>query len=147
MMRYVLFTVGLTIVTLSAKAEEQVLFVSGDAVNRASEIYRQFPGGKTERLTFNSGNDGHPALSPDGTKMAYFTTINRVFQIAVLDFQSGDRQQLTFSRWPKSNFHPSWSPDGRRIAYSSEEDGDFDIYVMNSNGWESDKFDRQLALG
>ena len=134
MMRYVLFTVGLIFVTLMAKSEEQILFVSGDAVNRESEIYRQFPGGKTERLTFNSGNDGHPALSPDGTKMAYFTTINRVFQIAVLDFESGDRQQLTFSRWPKRNFHPSWSPDGRRIAYSSEEDGDFDIYIMDENG-------------
>lgn len=134
MMRYVLITVGLTIVTLMAKSEEQVLFVSGDAVNRESEIYRQFPGGKAERLTFNSGNDGHPALSPDGTKMAYFTTINRAFQIAVLDFESGERQQLTFSRWPKRNFHPSWSPDGRRIAYSSEDDGDFDIYIMDANG-------------
>ena len=132
MTRYILFTVGLAFVTLLANAEEQILFVSGE--NRESEIYRRFPGGNTERLTFNSGNDGHPALSPDGTKMAYFTTINRVFQIAVLDFESGARQQLTFSRWPKRNFHPSWSPDGRRIAYSSEEDGDFDIYIMDANG-------------
>ena len=132
MKRYILFTVGLTFVTLLASAEEQILFVSGE--NRDAEIYRQFHGGKTERLTFNAGNDGHPALSPDGTKMAYFTTINRVFQIAVLDFESGERVQLTFSRAPKSNFHPSWSPNGRWIAYSSEEDGDFDIYIMDADG-------------
>ena len=132
MKRFIGFTVGLTFVALLSSAEEQILFVTGEI--REAEIYRQFPGGQTERLTFNSGRDGDPALSPDGTKVAYFTTINRVFQIAILDLESGKRQQLTFSRWPKRNFHPSWSPDGRRIAYSSEEDGDFDIYIMDANG-------------
>ncbi len=132
MKHYIVISVVLTFAALLAYAEEQILFVSGEV--RKSEIYRQFPGGQTERLTFNSGNDGHPALSPDGTKMAYFTTINRVFQIAVLDFESGESQQLTFSRWPKSNFHPTWSPDGSRIAFSSEQDGDFDIYIMDANG-------------
>ncbi len=132
MMRYILAAVGLTFAALLASAEEQILYVSGEIRN--AEIYRQFPGGEPERLTFNAGTDGHPALSPDGTKMAYFTTIDRVYQIAVLDFESGEREQLTFSRWPRSNFHPSWSPDGKRIAYSSEEDGDFDIYIMDADG-------------
>ena len=129
---FIVIAVGLTFAALLANAEEQILFVSGEV--RKSEIYRQFPGGKTERLTFDSWNDGHPALSPDGTKMAYFTTIDKVFQIAVLEFESGERKQLTFSRWPKRNFNPTWSPDGRRIAYSSEEDGDFDIYIVDANG-------------
>lgn len=131
-MRYILVAVGLTFAALLASAEEQILYVSGEIRN--AEIYRQFPGGEPERLTFNAGIDGHPALSPDGTKMAYFTTIDRVYQIAVLDFASGEREQLTFTRWPLRNFHPSWSPDGRRLAYSSEEDGDFDIYVMDADG-------------
>ena len=132
MKHYIVIAGGLTVVSLIAHAEEQILFVSGEI--RDAEIYRQFPGGEPERLTFNSGRDGHPALSPDGTKMAYYTTIDRVFQIAVLDFESGESEQLTFSRWPRSNFHPSWSPDGKRIAYSSEEDGDFDIYIMDADG-------------
>ncbi len=132
MKHYIVIVVGFTLVSLIASAEDQILFVSGEI--REAEIYRQFPGGKTERLTFNSGRDGDPALSPDGTKVAYFTTIDKVFQIAVLDFASGKSQQLTFSRWPKRNFNPTWSPDGRRIAYSSEEDGDFDIYIMDADG-------------
>ena len=132
MKHYIVIVVGFTFVSFIVSAEEQILFVSGEI--RDAEIYRQFPGGKTERLTFNSGRDGDPALSPDGTKMAYFTTIDKVFQVAVLDFESGERKQLTFSRWPKRNFNPTWSPDGRRIAYSSEEDGDFDIYIVDANG-------------
>ena len=127
---YIVITVGLTFAALLANAEEQILFVSDRDGN--SEIYRQFPGGRPKRLTFNGGLDGHPALSPNGKSVAYFTTINRVSQIAVLHLNSGNHQQLTFS--PKSDVHPTWSPDGRRIAFSSNRDGDFDIYIMNRNG-------------
>ena len=126
----VCFAVVLTFTSFLASAREQILFVSGRHGN--DEIYRQFPGGRTQRLTFDEGRDLHPALSPDGTKMAYVSTIDKVFEIAVLDFKSGKSQQLTFS--PKSNFHPTWSPDGSRIAFSSERDGDFDIFVMDSTG-------------
>ncbi|MDE0186179.1 MAG: hypothetical protein OXP71_12130 [Candidatus Poribacteria bacterium] len=128
--RIAMFTVGLACIALYANAEEQILFVSDRDGN--SEIYRYFPGGRPKRLTFDEGPDGHPALSPNGKSMAYVTTINRVSQIAVLDFNTGKRRQLTFS--PKNDVHPTWSPDGRRIAFSSNRDGDFDIYIMNRNG-------------
>lgn len=126
----IVFAVSLMFVALLANAAEQILFVSNRHAN--DEIYRHFPGGRTQRLTFDEGRDFHPALSPDGTKMAYVSTIDKVFEIAVLDFKSGKRQQLTFSL--KSNHHPTWSPDGRRIAFSSEREGDFDIYVMEATG-------------
>ena len=126
----VLFMVGLALVPFFASAREQILFVSGRHGN--DEIYRHFPGAKTQRLTFDEGGHYYPALSPDGKKMAYVSTIDKVFEIAVLDFKSGKRQQLTFSL--KSNRHPTWSPDGSRIAFSSERDGDSDIFIMDSTG-------------
>jgi len=32
------------------------------------------------------------------------------------------------------DIHPAWSPDGSQIAFNSDRDGEFDIYVMNSDG-------------
>jgi len=113
--RIAVFTVSLACIALYANAEEQILFVSDRDGN--SEIYRYFPGGRPKRLTFDEGPDGNPALSPSGKSMAYVTTINRVSQIAVLDFNSRKPRQLTFS--PKNDVHPTWSPDGKTIAYTS----------------------------
>ena len=128
--RTVFFTVVFTIISFPVCAREQILYVSNRHGN--FEIYRHFPGAKTQRLTFDDGRDLSPALSPDGKKMAYVSTIDKVFEIAVLDFKSGKREQLTFSL--KSNRHPTWSPDGSRIAFSSERDGDSDIFIMDSTG-------------
>lgn len=124
--------IGIAFAALLANAEEQILFVSNRHAN--DEIYRHFPGVRTQRLTFDEGGDYHPALSPDGKKMAYVPRIGGILEIAVLDFKSGKRQQLTFSPLHKSNLHPTWSPDGSRIAYASDADGDFDIYIMDENG-------------
>ncbi|MDE0186181.1 MAG: DPP IV N-terminal domain-containing protein [Candidatus Poribacteria bacterium] len=124
--------IGIAFAALLANAEEQILFESNRHAN--DEIYRHFPGVRTQRLTFDEGGDYYPALSPDGKKMAYVPRIGGILEIAVLDFRSGKRQQLTFSPLHKSNLHPTWSPDGSRIAYASDADGDFDIYIMDENG-------------
>jgi Tol biopolymer transport system component len=47
--------------------------------------------------------------------------------------------RLTRSAIPK--FQPAWSPDGKRIGgtmitFCSNRDGQFEIYVMNSDGSE-----------
>lgn len=33
-----------------------------------------------------------------------------------------------------SDIDTAWSPDGMRIAFSTNRDGNFEIYVMNSDG-------------
>ena len=33
----------------------------------------------------------------------------------------------------------SWSPDGQRIAFDSERDGNFDVYVMDAGGGNSQR--------
>ena len=124
------FTIGLTLIVLLANAEEQILFVSKRDGNQ--EIYRQVLGGRPKRLTFEEGSDFDPVLSPEGTKMAYVSTINRSFEIAVMDLKSGKHRQLTFS--PERDLHPTWAPDGKRLAFSSDRDGDLDIYIMDAKG-------------
>ena len=132
MKHYILFTVSFTFVALASNAEEQILFESDRHGN--DEIYRHFPGGRTQRLTLDPGGDYYPALSPDGTKMAYVIHIAGNLEIAVMELKPGKRQQLTFSVLHEDNLHPTWSPDGGRIAFASDRDGDFDIYIMDENG-------------
>jgi Tol biopolymer transport system component len=39
-----------------------------------------------------------------------------------------------FTDETSQNITPSWSPDGQRIVFSSGRDGNFEIYIMNSDG-------------
>ena len=60
---------------------------------------RHFPGVRTQRLTLDPvgdpGGDYYPALSPDGTKMAYVIQFTGSLEIAVMELKSGKREQLT----------------------------------------------------
>ena len=35
---------------------------------------------------------------------------------------------------PRQDIRPKFSPDGKRIAFTSSRDGNYEIYVMNSDG-------------
>ena len=42
--------------------------------------------------------------------------------------------KLTDNSWEDT--YPVWSPDGKRIAFSANPEGNFDIFIMNSDGSE-----------
>ncbi|HKY42636.1 MAG TPA: protein kinase [Pyrinomonadaceae bacterium] len=77
---------------------------------------------KTTQVTFSSGFDGYPSLSPDGKSVAYSSDQNGTFEIYVKQLSEiGGELQLTSDG--QQNFQPSWSPDGQRIAYHSRKRG------------------------
>ncbi len=43
-------------------------------------------------------------------------------------------EQRNLTNNPALDSSPSWSPDGNRIAFYSERDGNYEIYVMNTDG-------------
>jgi len=65
----------------------------------------------TERLqlTFLPMNARFPAISPDGTKVAFHTAKNELF---VVDMQGGQQQKIS-----DNAFFASWSPDGNYLFY------------------------------
>jgi Tol biopolymer transport system component len=116
----------------------QIAFVRG--VNGEPETYEIYimnsDGDDQTRLTDNSASDGDPSWSPDGTKIAFDSTIdedgNRDIYIMNADDGSG---QTRLTDDPAFDTDPSWSPDGTKIAFSSNrEDDNSEIYIMNSDG-------------
>jgi eukaryotic-like serine/threonine-protein kinase len=82
-----------------------------------------------ERLTFESGGAFGPAISPDGTMIAYSSERNGNEDIYVR--QLSGQQTLRRTEHPAPDRCPSFSPDGSKIAFWSERDGG-GLYVMET---------------
>jgi eukaryotic-like serine/threonine-protein kinase len=85
--------------------------------------------GRTTQVTRDPGLEVDPALSPDGTSLAYAAGPTDAMQIYVRQISGGRPVALTADssdnfRWPR------WSPDGSQIAYQSN-DG---IYIVPALG-------------
>jgi serine/threonine protein kinase len=86
---------------------------------------------KTAQITFSSGLDAFPSLSPDGRSVAYSSNQNGSFEIYVKQLAPGGGE-LQLTNNGQQNFQPSWSPDGQRIAYYSKTGGG--IWVIPALG-------------
>ncbi len=99
-----------------------------------AEIYTVNPDGVEQgshnlrRLTDNSVGDMAPAMSPDGTRIAFRSGSD----IYVMSIDGTDQQRLTNT--PAYESHPDWSPDGTQIAFISDRDGNREVYVMDADG-------------
>lgn len=74
-----------------------------------------------------------PAVSPDGSRIAYAAVGRRGFDIWVCELDGKKSSNLTNSAGV-SESDPSWSADGSQIVFSSDRDGNFDLFVMDSHG-------------
>ena len=91
--------------------------------------------GKTvRRVTSGSGSDFEPAWSPDGGTLAFARRHQSSgnYDIYTLELQHGVLRRLTND--PAEDSDPTWSPDGTQIAFVSDRDGDYDVYVMRTDG-------------
>jgi Tol biopolymer transport system component len=71
-------------------------------------------------LTSFPGTQSNPALSPDGTEVAFsWSTDDRpIAHIYVAPVRGGDPRQITSG--PTADTFPEWSPDGSQIAFVRE---------------------------
>ena len=92
-------------------------------------------GSNQVRLTVNSGNNYHPAASPDGKFILFLSTRGGGFDIYRLNAETGnDIKQLTVS---DRNAYPSVSADNQWVAYDHvEEVGGRGIWRVPLEGGE-----------
>jgi len=101
------------------------------------EVYGMLDDGSSQvNLTNNSANDGHlsnteggrPAVSPDGTKIAFTSDRFGDAEIFVMNVDGTGLVNLT--QLSGNDSFPNWSSDGTKITFESGGD----IYVMDADG-------------
>ncbi len=88
------------------------------------------------QLTDNKFEEMAPALSPDGTKIAFYSNRDGYLAIYVMQSDGSGATRLTGNSI--SCTIPQWSPDGTQIAYlganGSSSIPSYGLYVMNADG-------------
>ena len=108
-----------------------VAFLAENYDRLESEIRGQ---GFFEGAPLDEVNEGvleyHPALSPDGKKLAYLTSEKQDYAITVLKIYDFETQKETeLKGWIDTRI--SWSPDGEEIVFVRNKGGFNDLYIYN----------------
>lgn len=92
-------------------------------------LFSLLASGKYLRLTTGPWNDIHPAISPDGSRVAFASNRAGNWDLYLLELNSGKITPLTQS--PEYEAHPSWSPDGLWIVYETLVEGNtqLDLFI------------------
>ncbi len=119
---------------------DEILFMS----NRDGryKIYLMDPDGDNQRkIEIPDVDDGSshfvfPQWHPEGDRIIYSLNdlTNHQASIHIVDLDGSNDVALTEEDGRNEN--PSWTSDGQWIVFQSERDGNFEIYIMKSDGSE-----------
>jgi TolB protein len=88
--------------------------------------------GKRWTLISLPGLNITPALSPDGSSLAFATSQDGNSEVYKMDTNTKAFQRLTFHA--AGDLSPAWSPTGRELAFTSDRGGGPQLFVMSADG-------------
>jgi Tol biopolymer transport system component len=117
---------------------------------------RAVSNGSAQRLTDDALAHTYPAVSPDGSKVAFSLQRSGNRDVWIKNLKTGNEKQVSLP--PGSSFNPNFSPDGETLAYRMAENGSSVGYAVSlaaggteticedcsDYGWSSDK--KRLVL-
>ncbi len=123
---------------MPAEAAARWIAFDADRVANNRDIYLVLAdGSQTVRLTSDASTEADPAISNDGTTLAFASDRSGTMQIYTMNLASKTVQQLT--SLAAGADQPSWSRDDSLIAFHSAAS----VYLMNPDGSNA----RILATG
>lgn len=112
-----------------------VLLIAGLLWQWRAPDDRPLPTGVPRQVTTGAGWEGEPALSPDGSLIAYASDESGNPDIWIIDAQGGNALRLTDD--PGDDRGPHWFPDGSAIAFVSNRSGRSAIWKVPRLGGSS----------
>lgn len=112
---------------ISGIGEPATLFFASDQSGNG-DIYRLDEQG-LHQLTDAPAVDWDPAVSPDGTQIAFTSWRAGQADIWLMNIDGSGLRQLTDH--PADDYTPTWSPDGHTLAFVSERVGNQDIFLLD----------------
>jgi len=104
-----------------------IIFLSRRSGQRASELFRvPSTGGDAQPI----GNGEYPTWGPDG-RLVFKGWESTGVGLRLSPPDLSDIQEVTLD---DTDTAPAISPDGKRVAFMSRRDGNWNIYVVNSDG-------------
>jgi len=88
---------------------------------------------QARKLVTSSREELSPAISPDGSRIAFQSTRSGEREIWVCDADGSNAQQLTHFGL-SSTGTPRWSPDGKLIAFDARVGGEANVYIVDPHG-------------
>jgi len=118
----------------SASRDGQTLVFASTQHRPTSDIYIKKVGSRViTQLTSSESHDAMPALSPDGSRIAFASDRAGNWDIYVMPSDGGRALQITSD--PAHEIHPTWSPDGTRLVFNrlGRTTGQWEMWVTPSN--------------
>jgi TolB protein len=115
--------------------ENRIIFASQRESDRRWRLYTVWEDGSAEVNLRREGKS--PTFAPDGFRFAFESCESHISQTQCGlwqgDLASSELGSVPFLLDPLAKA-PDWSPVGEEIAYMANPDGNWDIYLVNSDG-------------